>query len=367
MFVMSDLPRIAMLSSSTPEIAAEIIGAKARDRIAPGWGIDQRVVSVVAQSRRIVVVDEVYYTLDLSVTVHDFLLEFMKEKLGLAWGTAELAKPYPERHPVLQWHDHNSIRWQLLRKDIPAGITVKSHPSGPIAALYSMAYDLFTVANNSLLDEKLLRRLRHNDQFQGARYELYTRAFFLRGGFGIELENENDRKDSHCEFTATSKQSGKSFSVEAKSRHRAGLLGQVGDRKSEESIQLDFSHLFSEALGKNATHMRIIFIDVNLPASDPAHLVPHWFDRLSRTVEKKERLTLEDGTRLPPCYLVVTNQPYHYGNPEAEAPNTRVVVAGFNIPGYRELTREELWTLHPVVAELVGAAASNLAMPVTFP
>lgn len=182
---MATAPRIALLSSLTPKIAAEIISVKARGQFAHGWGIDQRVVSVVAHSRRIVVVEDVYYTLDLSVTVHDFLLAFMKEKLGPAWGTMELAKPYPERHPVLQWHDHNSTRWQLLRRNIPSGITVQSHPGGLIAALYSMACDLFTVANNSLLDEKLLCRLRHNDQFQGARYELYTRAFFLRGGFGI--------------------------------------------------------------------------------------------------------------------------------------------------------------------------------------
>ena len=85
-------PRIALLSSLTPEITAEIIRVKARDRIAPGWGINQHVVSFVAHSRRIVVVEDVYYTLDLSVTVHDFLLEFLKQKLGPVWGTAELAK-----------------------------------------------------------------------------------------------------------------------------------------------------------------------------------------------------------------------------------------------------------------------------------
>ena len=360
-------PRIALLSSLTPEITAEIISVKARDRIAPGWGINQHVVSFVAHSRRIVVVEDVYYTLDHSVTVHDFLLEFLKQKLGPVWGTAELAKPYSERHPVLQWHDHNSTRSRSLRKNIPDGITVPIHPTGPIAALYSLACDLFIVANNRLLDEKLLRRLRHNDLFQGARYELYARAFFLRGGFAIELENEDDRTSSHCEFTATSGQSGESFSVEAKSRHRAGLLGQPGVRESEETIKLDFRGLLSKALGKSAKHMRIIFIDANLPASDPTHPVPRWFDQLERIVEKKERLTLKNGSKLPPCYLAITNQPYHYGDADAAAPNTRVIVAGFNFPGYRELTGEQLMIRHPVVAELVRAAASNSALPVTFP
>ena len=291
----------------------------------------------------------------------------MKDKLGPAWGKTELEKPYAERHPLLQWHDHNATHWQQVRKDIPDGIPVQMHPTGPIAALYSTAYDLFTVANNRLLDEKLLGRLRHKDQFQGARYELFTRAFFLRGGFVIDLENENDRTESHCEFTATNKKSGESFSVEAKSRHRAGLLGRPGVRESQESIQLDFGNLLSEALGKRAKYMRIVFIDANLPASNPAHPVPHWFERLKHIVERKERQTLEDKSRLPACYLVITNHPYHYGDTEAEAPSVRVVVAGFNIPGFRELTREQQWAQYPVTGKLVRTALSNFSIPVTFP
>ena len=291
----------------------------------------------------------------------------MREKLDIAWGTAELQKQYAERHPLLQWHEDNATRWKQVRKDIPDGIPHESSPTGPMIALYSTAYDLFTCANNWRLDKKLLARLKNKDQFQGARYELFTRAFFLRGGFTIHLEDEDDRTEGHCEFTATSRRFGQSYSVEAKSRHRSGLLGQPGTRESEESIQLDFGALLSDALAKPAKHVRIVLIDANLPASDHAQLVPHWFDRLKRMVERKERQTLSDGSKLPACYLVVTNRPYHYGPADAESPNARVVIAGFNIPGYRELPREQQWLQHPVVGELVRASTLNSPIPVNFP
>jgi len=59
-----------------------------------------------------------------------------------------------------------------------------------MAAMYAFAYDLLTVENNYLLDTKLLDRLRNIDQFQGARYELYARAFVLRAGMRVELEDD---------------------------------------------------------------------------------------------------------------------------------------------------------------------------------
>src|SRR5512146_1566617 len=82
-------------------------------------------------------------------------------------------------------------------------------------AFYSLAYDVFNVARHGLLDEKLVNRLCLNEQFQGARYELYARALFLHAGFSITLENEDDRLEGHAEFTASRKGLARSFSVEA--------------------------------------------------------------------------------------------------------------------------------------------------------
>lgn len=360
-------PNIARLASLTPELASEVIRIRARGRTSPAWGVGQVIVSFIAGGRRIVAIDDDYYSLNLAIFAHDFMLQFMKDKLGPEWGNAELKKPYADRHPVLQWHEDNKIAWQRRRADLPDGVLVRADPTGPMAALYGLAFDLFTVANNSLLDNKLLQRLRHNHQFQGARYELYVRAFMLRAGFHIELEDEGRRNGKHFEFTATSKQSGHRFSVEAKSRHRRGVLGYPGQPDSEDSICVDFGHLLSDALAKPARNSRLVFIDVNVPPSDAGQVVPHWYDRLNRIISSKEWQKLEIGSKLPSCYLVITNRPHHYGVAEKEAPMSRVVITGFNIPEYRKLTWEQLRLRHPVVGEIADAAQLEGQIPAIFP
>jgi hypothetical protein len=71
-------PHVALLSSLTPALAAEIIRIRAIGRTSRAWGLGQVIVTFLAGGRRIVAVDEVYYTLELTVTVHDFLLHFMR-------------------------------------------------------------------------------------------------------------------------------------------------------------------------------------------------------------------------------------------------------------------------------------------------
>src|SRR5437867_234287 len=144
--------------SLTAALAAEVIRIRARGRPSPEWGVGQVIVTFLARGRRNVVVGDDCYTLSLTVTVHDFLLQFMKDRLGEEWGLGELEKPYAERHPILQWHGDNLTSWRKLRDGIPEGTPIGTPATSRMAALYSTAYDLFTVANNKLLDEKLLHR-----------------------------------------------------------------------------------------------------------------------------------------------------------------------------------------------------------------
>lgn len=88
--------------------------------------------------------------------------------------------------------------------------------NGDLFAFLSFAYDLFTLADNAEVQKSLLDRLRKADQYQGARYEMFVAASLLRAGFTIAFEDESDSTTSHCEFIATSKQTGRPFSVEAK-------------------------------------------------------------------------------------------------------------------------------------------------------
>jgi hypothetical protein len=58
--------------------------------------------------------------------------------------------------------------------------------------------------------------LRNPQTFEGAIYEARVIGSLARAGFHIELEDETDSDRSHCELTATHKDTGRKFSVEAK-------------------------------------------------------------------------------------------------------------------------------------------------------
>lgn len=367
---MANTPKMALLRELTPTMAAEVIRIRAAGRCAPGWGLRQVVTAFISGTRRIIVVGNTIYTLDPTVHAHEFLVQFQKDTLGIEWGRQELAKPYTEQHPTLQWH-HDSAQYltqqrEALPKAVPRGIPIGIKPTGPMKSLYSCAFDLFTVANNNRLDSKLMHRLRIKDQFQGARYELFIRAFLLRSGFSIALEDESKRGRKNFELTATSSRTNESFSVEAKSRHRPGYLGHAGKRESYGRIKLDFGVLISEALAKHVRDRRIVFVDLNFPPTNPGQIVPIWYKQMDRIVRRKERQKQKDGSLLPPCYLVLTNHPYHYGGVAESAPTGNIIVTGFNIPRYRALGLKGQLTHHPVVGELITNARMG-DLPDRFP
>jgi hypothetical protein len=173
-----------------------------------------------------------------------------------------------------------------------------------------LAYDLYLLEHHALLQKSLVNRLKHRDQFQGARHEVFVAAHFIKAGFDITLEDETDTDTSHCEFNATHRATGTSYSIEAKSRHRQGYLGMGGQPLPLDEIKADVSRLLRKALRRRATHPRIIFIDINVPNEDCDVFQTDWFQRIARRVK-----VVEDSRRnppYPPAFVFFTNQPDHY-------------------------------------------------------
>lgn len=98
----------------------------------------------------------------------DFLSAYLKYTLTPAWGKAELAKPLANRHPVMQWYDAmcrvQGLAGQQAGTDGVFGVA----PSGAMCAYMLLAYDLYILQHHGLLEARLLHRLRHKDQYQGA-------------------------------------------------------------------------------------------------------------------------------------------------------------------------------------------------------
>jgi hypothetical protein len=247
--------------------------------------------------------------------VLDFLLDYIPMVFGKDWFESEVAKPESERHPLFQWRV-NGIQYLNAQPT-----TVEGHrmafTTGSLAAYASFAFNLFAIEDNSRLDELLLERLKNKDQFQGARHEVFAEATCLRAGFSIEREDERDRTKRHAEFAARHKTIGQQLlSVEAKSKHRPGLLGQPGTPQPYRELSLRFGGLLNDAIAKNPPHPLVVFLDTNLPyeaaksvlGTDP--LDPYKPSRTMRTLLDRDRK--EHGGVDRYAMLVFTNHPHHY-------------------------------------------------------
>lgn len=265
-------------------------------------------------------------------TFHDFLGDYIKQVLGSDWGNKEIKKPFEDRHPVLQWYHYVCLQQQRTIK-VP-GQVYEIVATGPDMAYLSLAYDLYTLEHHALLRGVLVKRLRIKEQFQGARYETYVASAFVRAGFDVELEDETNSTESHCEFTATHKQTQLKYAVEAKSRHRPGFLGRAGEPQPGEEIEADVYRLLQRALSKKAHHNRIIFIDVNVPPQTGG-IFEGWGDTVAKQLKKLED-SQDSANPWPSAFLFFTNHPYHYVDVQAPEPGRTVLFTAINMSDFKQ-------------------------------
>ena len=267
-------------------------------------------------------------------TFHDFLIAYLKDTMGVDWGNAELRKPLDQRHPILRWYDKLCEQQRVIVAE--PGVKVSTGKmTGAVASFMYLAYDLYALAHNADLQSKLIERLRNEDLFPGARYEVHVAALLTRAGFTLAFENENDRRSSHCEFTATSR-TGKSFSVEAKRAESGRVVRQL-----------------FRALKKAASHPRIVFIDLNQPDS-MGDGMPAYVQRAFDQLRRYEMLDPQ-ASRLPPAYVVMTNTPWEHHLDRSES--RRFVIAdGFHIPDFK------MDQTYPSLRAAVDARAPHMEM-----
>ncbi len=247
-------------------------------------------------------------------TFPDFLSEFIIKTLSRdGWGSLELKKPLGERHPILQWH-YSLCEYQRKQGKNQDGI-IYGPLTGPGVAYMQLAYDLYVVRDNMVLQESLLRRLRNTDQFQGARHELMVAGAFIRAGFKIVLEDEGDGSRSHPEFIAVHKQTGIEIDVEAKSRRRPGVLGFSGEYNPSELT--DVRRLLNAAMAKYRGRPFCIILDLNLPRGIQGTRERR-FAELTETINRSRTIGGKDGD----CFNLITftNFPSYYDNNSTSIP-----------------------------------------------
>jgi hypothetical protein len=303
-------------------------------------GLGRPIISAEASGTRFVAVKNRLMHSKKWKTFIDFLGDYIKTAIGSEWGNSQIKKPLHERHPILQWYDKICARQRMYIKK--EGTVYSSPMAGVTLAYYGLAYDLYCLDHNAELQRKLIERLKSSDNFFGARYEVQVAAMLIRAGFEIEFEDENKRGSTHCEYTATSRITGKKFSVECKHRESGVEAGQ----KAGEIKLSKLGRTLRSALLKKANYDRIVFIDLNFPC-DPTKnkTYPAQMNAALHHIKKFENNPANGGD-LPPACVFMTNMPAHH-HLDAENVSFAICLEGFKIP---ELQGDKKFSLHDAIA-----------------
>jgi hypothetical protein len=317
------------------------------------FGFVRPQISSVAFGQRVVVVRNRFYRSDKWMFFTDFLRDYVIDVLGIEWCKGEAAKPEAERHPIITWQVQ-AAQYVSKQPVQPDGSRVVV-PSGAFAAFNCFAYDLYTVDDNGGLDEELLQRLMVREHFQGARHELFAEATCYRAGFTVEHENEKDGLTRHTEFTVRHVATGQLLAIEAKSRHREGVLARPG--KPNPKPDFNLGGLINDAVAKKPAHPLVIFVDTNLPFKWAERILGRQgVEGISRPMRKLlDRVKKQHDDVDPYSMIVFSNHPHHYAlhdlNPEQHLLSV--------VPQQQ--------TVHPLALRTLHVAAERYGnIPVTF-
>jgi hypothetical protein len=300
---------------------------------------------------RIIVAGPQIFSIPKEWTFQEFLFRYGQLRLGEDWTIANTHFQSP--HPLVAHliKGCSDVR-PTGRRD---GSFLEFTMNGDLYAFLSFAYDLFTLADNAAVQQSLLARVRNRDQYHGARYEIFVAASFLRSGFKIAFEDEGDSKTSHCEFTATHKKTGRSFSIEAKGRYRS---------HDEATLNARMYKLLQRALLKKADHERIIFADVNLPSDNKPVFQQEWHQEVGCTLSELEQKQKAHDP-WPQAIVFFTNRktsawPSRGGN------NSTVLLTAINHPLFKIADRGPVEREYPEIGTLFHATNELSAPPSHF-
>lgn len=271
------------------------------------YGVVGSPIGAVFGGIRLVPVGNQFVQFDPHKTYLDFLSYFMKSIIGTDWGNVELSKPHNDQHQIIKLY--KKVADQQKNQVKSEGRIYALKRTGALNAWYQLAYDLHVLSHNLALNEVVLNRLKHKDQYQGARYELSVAAVMIRAGFEVKHKDGKGGSTSRFEFTAKDKKTGEIIAVEAKSKHRAGVLdfdlenGKVAHRK------INAKRLLGEALTKATRYPLVIFTDLNMPPIDVELQNSFWAKELEKTISNKEK---QYKAGMPANAFIFTNHPQHY-------------------------------------------------------
>ena len=246
-----------------------------------------------------------------------------------------MKKPLEQRHIILGWRHERSE--QLLKHDSPdrdTSVPLKAPMTGGAKALIVLADDVLQLAQALDTPSKVSERLGDMHEFQGVRYEILVASLFARCGFQIGFIDDTTKRNP--EFIAS--KGNEKIAVEAKSRHRAGVLHERGAFVDEAPAEI--KRLYESAVGQNPGGMPfVVFIDVNLPLTPQVPMnEKNWLKEAMQAFDYRRQEERVDSDTA----LILTNFGWYFSR-DPQLPAGEFVAAPNEKPDFE--IAEETWTL----------------------
>jgi len=297
-------------------------------------GLGRGIISFQDGPRRVVFVGDCIYWSERWRTFHDFLSEFLCQKLGISWCREQQAKPAGERNRIIQWREDvfAEARLSSAIDGVRTGIM-----TGVQRAYLNLAYNAYLIAHHAPQGQSdkllatFLSRLRseRSSDFVGKLFETYAAAAFLKAGFTLEYENDSGGRPKHVEFVATYPSAGKKFSVEVKARNHAA----IDDADTDDIKRLRIGSKLSQALQKKVSYPLVAMIEINVPDVLTEKDLKGWPTHALEQIHLLEDKNSEGMSELPPAYVLVTNHAFH-NNLNIQSVSAQILATGFKIADY---------------------------------
>lgn len=252
-----------------------------------------------------------YYRDSTIETFHEFILNVLKDTLGMEWGLQQESLDESQQHYIFKCFKMYASWIKATSTDQNKdGHLWSALPDGRTRSLISLAFDIVSLMHTSALPDSILSRLRNYNEYQGVRYEISIASIFARLGYKIEFLNDKDRLGKRCEFYAYDPGSEEVIAVEAKSTVREGVLH--ADGKYDGKIWANIRRHYRKALEQNPEDKPfIVFIDINAPQTPGINpLEKPWIKEVKKM---HDRIPMNSPENLDPCSgIIFTNYSFHY-------------------------------------------------------
>lgn len=282
-----------------------------------------------------------------NITFHEFLLTALAQELGKEWILDQENKTLEQRHFIMKCH-HYYKEWRQKENKRPEDpnnneVIWSNIPDGYSKTLISLAFDFACIIHiNGHVPKQIIDRLKLMDSnYQGARYEIMVAGILSRMGCKLEYLDEKyehgKKIPKHNEFLATDPLTNFSFSVEAKSKRRKGVLHETGQPKPYQlwnNATKPYRDALSDQIPENTPY--VVFADVNSPPTPGLSIEnkPYFKEILNN----RKNAPVNKPDNLDPCSAIVyTNYSYHYQTQNESNTNEAVLV----VPLYAKYTLPE--------------------------